>query len=282
MSLDIPLAIPFPDMPISIRKHGIESRIETTASIDVTNEASTGIEELDIQIEYTSSGEELLGILHFGATAWRPQRDYPPPPNRGYFMNVLKSSLAPGNSITLLARSLRVLTSCPNKARLTAIRVRFSDRTEFLRTVSAWILQEIGDEIPQVDLPIGSVPKRNPVYLLQLSISATGEVQEVQQLRSNPARLPVAVLDALRKWRLPPRSRDGEPEASKIIVVLRIMRESYGCDVYTCPIPFARTDLSPAFVVIDLAHTSITAPARPGLEAFDVYWGGANLTGDIW
>jgi len=282
MSLDIPLDIPFRDMPISIRKHGIESRIETTASIDVTNEASTAIEELDIQIEYTSAGEELLGILHFGATAWHPQQDYPPPPNRRYFMNVLKSSLAPGNSITLLATSLRVLTSCPNKARLTAIRVRFSDRTEFLRTVSAWTLQEIWDEIPQVDLPIGSVPEGNPVYLLQLSISATGEVQEVQQLRSNPARLPVAVRDALRKWRLPPRSRDGEPDASKILVVLRVIREGSGCDVYTCPIPFARADLSPAFVLIDLAHTSITAAARRGLESFDVQLGGAIDGGDIW
>jgi hypothetical protein len=247
----------------------------------ITNEAAIAIEELDIQVEYTDSGGDLLGVLHFGATAWRPQQDYPPPPQRGYFTG-LKKSLAPGDSLALIAKSLRVLASCPAKARLTGFRVQFSDRTEFSRTVSPWIFQELVLGMPPLQFPKRSVPPQNPVYLLELSISATGEVQEVQQPKSDHSILPAEVRDELRKWRLPPLTRGGEPEASKIIVVLRIMRESYGCDVYTCPIPFARTDLSPAFVVIGLAHTSITAPARPGLEAFDVYWGGANLTGDIW
>ncbi len=276
----IPVDIPFPDMPVSIGEHRIESRIDTTGLMDVANEASMGIEEVDIQIEYTGPGQELIGIIHFGlATAWRYSQDYPPPPEHIYFKS-LKKSLAPGESVTLIGWSLRVFTLCPAKARLTAIRVRFSDGTQFLRTVSPWIFQEIQDRMPESHFRIGSVPAQNSVYLVQLTISATGEVQEVQQLKSGPAILPAVVIDELRKWRLPPRTRDGEPEASKILAVLRIMREGAGCDIY-CQIPLARADLSPAFVLIDLVHTSITALARPGFERFEVRFGGMD-TGNVW
>jgi hypothetical protein len=131
----IAVDIPFHDIPISISERSIGSDISTLASIVVTNTANSAISELDIQIEYRGSNDQVFGSLRFVASTGSPT---------GWLPTALPSwpksalPLAPGGSISLDGTSLRIFAVCPDKARLTAIRLRFADGSEFIRTASPW------------------------------------------------------------------------------------------------------------------------------------------------
>jgi len=267
----IAVDIPFDDIPIAIREQSIGSEISTLASILVTNKASMATNEVDIQIEYSGSNHQVFGSLRFVASTGWPT-GWPPT----IIPNWPKSAmpLAPGDSIPLDGQSLRIFAACPDKARLTAVRVRFSDGSEFIRVVSPWSFQELAHRMPRPQFPVGTIPQGNSAYLLQLSFSATGDVQEVRQLKPSLAALPQSVIDEFRKWRLAPGSQPAKPEAFRIPAVLRIKNEGGDCDVYTCPVPFLAAELSPSFLLIDLVHSSETPPAPPGFENYDLYFGG--------
>jgi hypothetical protein len=269
----IAVDIPFHDIPISISQQSIGSEISTLASIRVTNKAQSAISELDIQIEYSGSDHKVFGSLRFVASTGWPT-GWPPTAIPNWPKSALP--LAPGESISLDGISLRNFAACPDKATLTAVHIRFSDGPEFMRTVSPWSLQVLSPMMPRPQFPIGTIPPGNSAYLIQFSFSATGDVQDVQQLKSGSAVLPKAVIDELRKWRLAPGSEPGKPEASKILAVLRVENGGPDCNGYTCPIPFLATDLYPAFLLIDLVHSSGDTPVPPGFENYDLYIGGSE------
>jgi hypothetical protein len=267
----IPVDVSFQDIPISIGKHTLGSETSTLGSIVVTNKTSMAINEVDIQIEYSGSNHQVFGTLRFVAstgwpTGW-PATSIPNWPRSAM-------PLAPGDSIPLDGQSLRIFAACPDKARLTAVRMRFSDGTEFTRAVSPWSFQELAHRIPRPQFPAGTIPQGNSAYLLQLSFSATGDLQEVRQLKPSLAALPQSVIDEFRKWRLALGSQPAKPEALRILAVLRVKNEGGDCDVYTCPVPFLAAELSPSFLLIDLVHSSETPPAPSGFENYDLYFGG--------
>lgn len=261
--------IPFHDIPISINEQSIGSEIFTSASIVVTNKTSLAINEVDIQIEYSGPAHQVFGSLRFVASTGWPT-GWPPTAIPNWPKNAMP--LAPGDSISLDGQSLRIFASCPDKARLTAVRMRLSDGSEFLRAVSAWSFQELAHRMPRPQFPLGTIPQGDSAYLLQLSFSATGDVQEVRQLKPGPATLPQSVIDELRKWRLALDSQPAKPEALKILAVLRVKNGGGDCDVYTCPVPFLAAELSPSFLLIDLVHSS--SPDPPGFDSYDLYFGG--------
>jgi len=265
----VAIDIPFDGIPIAIREQSIGSEISTLASVLVTNKASMAINEVDIQIEYSGSNHQVFGSLRFVASTGWPA-GWPPT----IIPNWPKSAmpLAPGDSIPLDGQSLRIFAACPDKARLTAVRVRFSDGSEFMRAVSPWSFQELAHRMPRPQFPVGTIPQGNSAYLLQLSFNATGDVEEVRQLKPSPAALPQSVIDEFRKWRLAPGSQAAGPEALKILAVLRVKNGGADCDVYTCPVPFLAAELSPAFLLIHLVHSS--SPDPPGFESYDLYFGG--------
>jgi len=267
----IAVDIPFHDIPISISEQSIGSEIFTLASILVANKAHSEISDIDIQIEYSGSNHQVFGSLRFVASTGWPT-GWPPTAIPNWPKSAMP--LAPGDSIPLDGQSLRIFAACPDKARLTAVRMGFSDGSEFIRAVSPWSFQELAHRMPRPQLPVGTIPQGNSAYLLQLSFSATGDVQDVQQLKSGSAVLPKAVIDELRKWRLAPGSQPAKPEALRILAVLRVKNEGSDCDVYTCPVPFLAAELSPSFLLIDLVHSSETSPAPPGFENYDLYFGG--------
>jgi hypothetical protein len=272
----IPVDIPFHDIPISISEQSIGSEISTLASIVVTNKASLAISEVDIQIEYSGPAHQVFGSLRFVASTGWPT-GWPPTAIPNWPKSAMP--LAPGDSIPLDGQSLRIFAACPDKARLTAVRMRFSDGSELIRAVSPWSFQELAHRMPRPQFQVGTMPQGNSAYLLQLSFSATGDVQEVRQLNPGPSTLRQSVIDEFRKWRLAPGSQPAKPEALRILAVLRVKNEGGDCDVYTCPVPFLAAELSPSFLLIDLVHSS--SPDPPGFESYDVYFGGieADLGG---
>jgi hypothetical protein len=136
--------------------------------------------------------------------------------------------------------------------------------------------------MPRPQFPVGTIPQTNSAYLVQLSFSATGDVQDVQQVKPGAVALPKVVIDEFRKWRLEPKNQLDKPEATKILAVVRIENAGSDCDVYTCPIPFVAADLYPAFVLIDLNHSSTTPPAPPGFENYDLFLdGGTDVPLDL-
>jgi hypothetical protein len=263
--------IPFHDIPISISQQSIGSETSTLGSIVVTNKTSLAIKEVDIQIEYSGPAHQVFGSLRFVASTGWPT-GWPPTAIPNWPKNAMP--LAPGDSISLDGQGLRIFALCPDKARLTAVRMRLSDGSEFIRAVSPWSFQELAHRMPRPQFPVGTISQGNSAYLLQLSFSATGDVREVRQLKTGPAALPQSVIDEFRKWRLAPDSQPAKPEALKILAVLRVKNGGADCDVYTCPVPFLAAELSPAFLLIDLVHSSETPPVPPGFENYDLYFGG--------
>jgi hypothetical protein len=266
----IDLNVPIQGMPVRIQQHMLQSSIDTNGSVEVQNLSGKHIDQIDMQVEYDTVQSEIIGLLWYGATTASSPHAY---------FEKLKISLAPGKSLTLHGESLRVFTVCPESASLTAIRIQFSDGSEFKPISSGWRFEEFPLALPEPHFDPGLLPVQDSAYLLHFTISASGAVGDIRELKGSGGIFPTALMNELQKWRFHPQTRDGVPESSEFRAVLRIIRSS--CQIDVCENPFALSDLSSTFILIDLVpeSKSVEAPTAGVFEKFEVYFGPISFSG---
>ncbi|HYB61838.1 MAG TPA: hypothetical protein VEH50_10195 [Methylomirabilota bacterium] len=274
------VAVAFSGMPVSMNDNWVTSSTETDGSLKVINVSNKMIERLDSQIEYLDKENRMIGLLWYGGSSSRQR-------SNDYHDEPMDKGLAPGHTVTFRGGlSWRVFATCPARANLTAIRVLFSDGSEFEQAASPWVFEGWPHMVSPLQFKVGTVPRSYSTYLLRLTVAANGQVEEVQQLDPGSGPLPTQIADRIHEWQFRPQTRGGVPESYGILAVLRIVRKGSGCDLQTCEIPYPAETLFPDFVLISLAESADqrSEAARVGSESFEVYFGTIPVSGSevVW
>jgi|SRR5580704_5453143 hypothetical protein len=261
--ITVPLANSFGDLPITIEEARFASFYETTGYVRFRNTSDKSIDAVSLQIEHSASVPAFKIPLSYETDVARKARSY---------SQKLSEPITPGKTISLVAASFGVVTSCPESAQLSYVRIRFSDGTSFQRHLSEWLEPPMPQAIRPLELPVGTLLNHDVGYLVRFGISATGKVTELEELDLNGMRS--SLRSRLSKWLFHPETANGIARPGTLYAVVRVHMTH--CEIQDCSVPFSKPELPGVFTFIDLVPTK----SPPELQKFAVYYGGFPVSGN--
>ena len=259
----VPLANSFEDLPITIEETRFASFYQTTGYVRFRNTSDKSIDAVSLQIEHSASAPAFKIPLSYETDVARQARSY---------SQKLSEPIAPGQTISLIAVTFAVVTSCPENSQLVYVRIRFSDGTSFERHLSEWLEPPMPQAIRPLELPVGTLPNHDVGYLVRFGLSASGKVTELEELDSNG--MPSSLRSRLSQWLFHPETTNGIARPGTLYAVVRVIMTS--CEVQDCSVPFSKTELPSVFTFIDLVPTK----SPPELQKFAVNYGGFPVSGN--
>src|SRR5580700_11169714 len=260
--ITLPLTNSFHDLPINIEEVRFASFYETTGYVRFRNVSDKSIDAVSLQIEHSANAPTFKIPLSYETDVTREARSY---------SQKLSEPIAPGRTISLIAASFGVVTSCPENSQLVYARIRFSDGTTLERHLSEWLEPPMPQAIRPLELPVGTLPNHDVGYLVRFGISASGKVTELEELDSNG--MPTSLRSRLSGWLFHPESANGIARPGTLYAVVRVHMTH--CEIQDCSVPFSKTVLPGVFTLIDMVPTK----SPPELQTFAVYFGGFAVSG---
>ncbi len=259
----VPLANSFRDLPITIEEARFASYYQTTGYLRFRNASEKTIDAVSLQIEHSERSPEFKIPLSYETDVARKARSY---------SEKLSEPIAPGQTISLIAVSFGVVTSCPENAQLVYVRIRFFDGTDFERHLSEWLEPPMPLAIRPLELPVDTLPNHDMGYLVRFDLSVSGKVTDVEELDSKG--MPSSLRSRLSQWLFHPETTNGVARSGKLYAVVRVQMTH--CEIQNCSVPFSKTELPSVFTFIDLVPTK----SPPVLQTFAVYFGGFPVSGN--
>jgi hypothetical protein len=261
--ITVPLTNSFEDLPITIEETRFASFYQSTGYVRFRNASDKSIDAVSLQIEHSASAPAFKIPLSYEIEVARQARSY---------SQKLSQPIAPGQTISLIAVSFAVVTSCPETSQLVYARIRFSDGTTLERHLAEWLEPPVPQAIRPLELPVGTLPNHDMGYLVRFGLSASGKITGLEELDSN--NMPSSLRSRLSEWLFHPETANGIARPGTLYAVVRVHMTH--CEIQDCSVPFSKPELPGVFTFIDLVPTK----SPPELQKFAVNHGGFPVSGN--
>lgn len=204
-------------------EHTFYADTTSWATMTLENKSSKNIQNLTALVEYFGpSHERLLGVI-FQATLKRTD-PLPPFPLIPVQADFLQKSVLPEERLRITGLSPITTCPCPLEARISVLKIGFSDGTTFVTTSKEWnsdpALKEVSEGQGIVLRPF--IPEGE--YLIRINIDRSGKVVNVKNELDSHGFIPETMSDFLSKLVFSPAFEDGISTKSDLLLLVRIHR----------------------------------------------------------
>ncbi len=220
---DVPVSMPSPVLNQSILSNlFISSKLKDSwGALSFRNPLHSTIEAIEIILEYQNEeGQSLVQLPYMAATARMKQRFplllFPE------YTETLKRPLTAGDSTRLYAEGFVIVSRCPSKAKVIALRVMLADGQTQTWTLPGWGTAPVLRYFPRdLELP-RETSGRFSHLLVRAQITTQGKIASFQGIDGSMADLPAHLSTAFIDWQFYPAQKDGQPVQGQLVMLLRI------------------------------------------------------------
>lgn len=226
----IPILPPVDFPALTVSQHSFASGRYAAGSMTVRNRTNKPVRQLSLLVEYLDSNGKGLLVLAYQATKEDVLQDpdFTDHSVRAQYVDELEKEIEPGQSFRIMAQNATTITECPKAARLTLVRLTFSDSTTYEWESLPWRTEAALRDSPPHFRVESLLPGPSSDLLFMVIVDSEGRVSAVEPIGPGTSRHESAVAENLRQWSFFPAMDSGRPVSTELVVLLHFHGDSTG------------------------------------------------------
>jgi len=252
---------------IALQEQHFLSENHSVASFFLENRAPKDIINFTLILEYrTKEGHHTLSIVYEGRPAG--QKDVSDQLLPAESVATLQEPIMHGYGAWISGQSPYTLPECPSSARLTMLDIQYADHSKSRWNSEGWRAMPLLSDYPDYLAISDSKLWKSDSYYFSARVDRAGKLKEIAPFPPTTGVPSVSVQENLTKLQFSPTLRDGMPDETTILLIVRFHRAGERIDPLKAVMPEVATDAT--LVFIDLGPRNSTE------EDWYFYYGGGR------